>query len=102
MRTPGLSLGKFDGRFGKNYRQNMIPLCPESMLGYSLLILIFPGKVVHTRALISCCAVALAQHLALDCGFAQQAPKGRVARSAKEARKLFEAPFGVRRRRKNV
>ena len=30
---------------------------------------------VPSRALISCCAVALAQRLAWNCGFAQQAPE---------------------------
>ena len=32
-------------------------------------------KATHTRALISCCAVALAQHLGRNCHFPQHSPK---------------------------
>ena len=32
-------------------------------------------KATHTRALISCCAVALAQHLGRNCLFPQHSPK---------------------------
>ena len=63
---------------------------------------------VPTRALISCCAVARAQHLGQNSRFAQQPPIGwlRAAQHAifgaqhfRRRRKFFVAAFFFRRRR---